>query len=80
MRTSARTALAAGFAITAAFAAATARADDIKVVSTIGVKPALPELVAQFERGSGHKVSIVWATPRRLRAVTSRASRRMSRC
>jgi molybdate transport system substrate-binding protein len=69
MRTSARTALAAGFAITAAFAAAgTARADDIKVVSTIGVKPALPELVAQFERGSGHKVSIVWGNAATLKS------------
>ena len=69
MRTSARTALAAGFAITAAFAAASAaRADDIKVVSTIGVKPALPELVAQFERGSGHKVSIVWGNAATLKS------------
>jgi len=61
MRRSARTALAAGFAIIAAFAAAgTVRADDIKVMSTIGVKPALPGLIAEFERSSGHKVSIVW--------------------
>src|SRR2546429_9771927 len=61
MNASARTAFAAGFAIIAAFAAAdTVRADDIKVLSTIGVKPALPELVGEFERSSGHKVSIVW--------------------
>src|SRR5262245_42035890 len=27
---------------------------------TIGVKPALPEVVAEFERTTGHKVSIAW--------------------
>jgi molybdate transport system substrate-binding protein len=61
MRTSARTAVAAGLAIIAAFAAAGAvKADDIKVLCTIGVKPALPDLVTEFERATGHKVSIVW--------------------
>jgi hypothetical protein len=24
------------------------------------VKPALPEIVAEFERATGHKVAIVW--------------------
>jgi molybdate transport system substrate-binding protein len=61
MRTSARTAVAAGLAIIAAFAAAGAvKADDIKALCTIGVKPALPDLVTEFERATGHKVSIVW--------------------
>jgi molybdate transport system substrate-binding protein len=61
MRTSARTAVAAGLAIIAAFAAAgTVKADDIKVLCTIGVKPALPDLVTEFERATGHKVLIVW--------------------
>jgi molybdate transport system substrate-binding protein len=61
MRTRARTAVAAGLAIIAAFAAAAAvKADDIKVLCTIGVKPALPDLVTEFERATGHKVSIVW--------------------
>lgn len=69
MNASARTAFAAGFAIIAAVAAAgTVRADDIKVLSTIGVKPALPELVAQFERGSGHKISIVWGNAATLKS------------
>jgi molybdate transport system substrate-binding protein len=69
MNASARTALAAGFAIIAAVAAAgTVRADDIKVLSTIGVKPALPELVAEFERGSGHKISIVWGNAATLKS------------
>ena len=68
MNASARTAFAAGFAIIAAVAAAgTVRADDIKVLSTIGVKPALPELVAEFERG-GHKISIVWGNAATLKS------------
>jgi molybdate transport system substrate-binding protein len=61
MRTRARTAVAAGLAIIAAFAAAGAvKADDIKVLCTIGVKPALPDLVTEFERATGHKVLIIW--------------------
>jgi molybdate transport system substrate-binding protein len=61
MRTKARTAIAAGLAIVAAFAAdVAARADEIKVLCTIGVKPALPDVIAEFERTTGHKVSIAW--------------------
>jgi molybdate transport system substrate-binding protein len=53
--------VAAGLAIIAAFAAnVAAQAEEIKVLSTIGVKPALPEIVAEFERATGHKVAIVW--------------------
>ena len=60
MRNRARAA-AAALAIIAAFATAGAvKAEQIKVLCTIGVKPALPDLVAEFERASGHKVSIVW--------------------
>jgi molybdate transport system substrate-binding protein len=60
MRNRARTA-AAALAMIAAFATAGAvKAEQIKVLCTIGVKPALPDLVAEFERASGHKVSIVW--------------------
>jgi len=56
-----RTAVAAGLAIIAALAAAgRVKAEEIKVVSTSGVKPALPEVVTEFERATGHKVSIVW--------------------
>lgn len=51
----------AGLAFVAAFAAnGPVQAAEIKVLSTIGVKPALPEVVADFERVTGHKVSIVW--------------------
>jgi molybdate transport system substrate-binding protein len=61
MRNKVLTAVAAGLAMIAAFAAAGAvQAEEIKVLCTIGVKPALPDVVAQFERATGHKVSIVW--------------------
>jgi molybdate transport system substrate-binding protein len=69
MRNRARTAAAAAFAIIAAFAATgTTRAEDIKVVSTIGVKPTLPDLVTEFERTTGHKVSIVWGNAATLKS------------
>jgi molybdate transport system substrate-binding protein len=37
-----------------------ATAAEIKVLSTVGVKPATPEVIAEFERGSGHKVTIMY--------------------
>src|SRR5262245_9695984 len=59
--TRARFILAAGAAIVFGFALGTAaQAAEIKVMSTIGVKPALPDLVAEFERTTKHKVTIVW--------------------
>src|SRR4029453_6109699 len=61
MKNGTRTAVAAGLVIIAAFAGAGGvLAEEIKVLSTIGVKPALPDLVTEFERTTGHKVSIVW--------------------
>ena len=39
-----------------------ASAPDIKVFSTIGVQSALEELGPQFEKASGHKLNITWAT------------------
>ena len=39
-----------------------APAADIKVFSTIGVQSALEELAPQFEKASGHKLNITWAT------------------
>ena len=55
------TALAAGLAIVTAFGTGAAvQADEIKVLCTIGVKPALPGVVAEFERATGHKVVIDW--------------------
>ena len=37
-------------------------AADLKVFSTIGVQGAVEELVPQFEKASGHKLAITWAT------------------
>jgi molybdate transport system substrate-binding protein len=39
-----------------------APAAEIKVFSTIGVQSALEELAPQFEKASGHKLNISWAT------------------
>ncbi len=42
--------------------AAFANAAEIKVFSTIGVQAALEELTPKFEKASGHKLAITWAT------------------
>jgi molybdate transport system substrate-binding protein len=39
-----------------------ANAADVKVFSTIGVQAALEELTPKFEKESGHKLTITWAT------------------
>ena len=39
-----------------------ANAAEIKVISTIGVKMALGDIIADFERASGHKVTITYGT------------------
>lgn len=39
-----------------------ARAAEIKVFSTIGVQSALEELAPQFEKATGHKLQVTWAT------------------
>jgi molybdate transport system substrate-binding protein len=52
-------------AAVAAFIAAQATfatAAEVKVFSTIGVQAALEELVPKFEKASGHKLNITWAT------------------
>ena len=46
------------FAFAGLLAAAAAHADNVKVIASNGVKAALDELAPQFERTSGHKVSI----------------------
>jgi molybdate transport system substrate-binding protein len=55
---SARRAVAIGLLL----AATTAGAADLKVLSTIGAKGVMDELVPQFERDSGHKVTVHFAT------------------
>jgi len=39
-----------------------AAATEVKVFSTIGVQAALEELAPKFEKASGHKLAITWAT------------------
>src|SRR5499427_1905635 len=58
MRTSKPTSLAAALACAAALAAAPARAADIKVLASNGVKAALEELAPAFERESGNKAAL----------------------
>jgi len=61
---------AAGFVIALLAVSTCAQAADIKVLSGNGAKAAVSELAAQFERASGHKVSIRFevnvATKRRI--------------
>jgi molybdate transport system substrate-binding protein len=56
-------ALAAAFAV-AAFGAqrSGAEAAELKVISTIGVKMSLPDIIAEFEKTTGHKVSVHYGT------------------
>jgi molybdate transport system substrate-binding protein len=42
--------------------ATVAGAAEVKVFSTIGVQAALEELTPKFEKASGHKLNITWAT------------------
>ena len=51
-------ALAIGLLISIAWGAA--EADEIRLLSTVGMQPAIPELLAQFERTSGHTVRVTW--------------------
>ena len=37
-----------------------AEAAEIKVLSTVGMQPATPELFVQFERETGHKISVTY--------------------
>ncbi len=41
---------------------AAASAAEIKVFSTVGIKSVLEELIPQFEKSSGHKVTVTWST------------------
>src|SRR5262249_52278349 len=71
-------ALAAGFLVCSAFASG-AQAAEIRVLCTIGVKPALPGIVAEFERTTGHKVNIDWGNASTLKTKYLEASRRTLR-
>jgi molybdate transport system substrate-binding protein len=53
---------AAAVAVLLCAQATLASAAEVKVLSTIGVQAALEELTPKFEKESGHKLSISWAT------------------
>ena len=45
-----------------------AKAADMKLISSVGVRPVIEELVPQFERASGHKVEIMFGTAVQMKA------------
>jgi molybdate transport system substrate-binding protein len=52
--------MAIAFALLALTAWSGAEAAEIKVLSTVGMLPATPELIAHFERATGHKVVVTY--------------------
>jgi len=54
--------LSAAFGAALTFAISGATAAELKVISTIGVKMSLPDIVAQFEKETGHKVTVTYGT------------------
>src|SRR5262245_12892154 len=57
-----RIASATALVFAAVFSLSTARAAEIKVISSVGVKTALEDLKPQFEKASGHKLAIKFGT------------------
>ena len=49
-----------GLAVVALLASAGAEAAEIKVLSTVGMQPATPELFSQFESATGHRVVVTY--------------------
>src|SRR5438874_566131 len=49
-----------GLALVALLASAHAEAAEIKVLSTVGMQPATPELFSQFEGATGHRVVVTY--------------------
>ena len=52
--------MAMAFALLALTAWSGAEAAEIKVLSTVGMQPATTELIAQFERETGHKIAVTY--------------------
>ena len=71
-------ALAIGLLLSIAWGAA--EADEIRLLSTVGMQPTIPELLAQFERTSGHTVRVTWGLAAVLSSSSSTARRRTSCC
>jgi len=49
-----------GLTLVALLASAHAEAAEIKVLSTVGMQPATPELFSQFEGATGHRVVVTY--------------------
>src|SRR5438046_3415241 len=49
-----------GLTLVALLASGPAGAAEIKVLSTVGMQPATPELFAQFEAATGHRVAVTY--------------------
>ena len=52
----------AALAATLLLSLTSAKAADMKLVSSVGVRPAIEDLVPQFEKARGHKVEILFGT------------------
>jgi molybdate transport system substrate-binding protein len=52
--------MALAIALTIVLICGAAHADEIRLLSTVGMQPAVPELLAQFERSTGHTVKVTW--------------------
>jgi molybdate transport system substrate-binding protein len=52
--------MAMGLALLALTAWSGAEAAEIKLLSTVGMLPVTPELIAQFERETGHKIVVTY--------------------
>ena len=55
-----RLAASLGLSIVVLLATARAEAAEIKVLSTVGMQPATPELFSQFEAATGHRVAVTY--------------------
>ena len=60
MTTRAMRSMAMGLALLALTAWSGAEAAEIKLLSTVGMLPVTPELIAQFERETGHKIVVTY--------------------
>jgi molybdate transport system substrate-binding protein len=60
MKARVRVAASLGLAIAVLLATARGEAAEIKVLSTVGMQPATPELFAQFEAATGHRVAVTY--------------------
>src|SRR3989440_136837 len=52
-----------GLALVALLAVERGEAAEIKVLSTVGMQPATPELFSQFEAATGHRVAVTYDLP-----------------